>query len=259
MADRKAIFISGGASGIGRAVATLFAAKGWRVGIGDVDAGAMAATADALGVETHALDVRDFDRWVAVLDAFTRGGPLHVLHNNAGIAVGGPFGEIGRAELDRVTDINFRGVLYGARAAFPHLARTPGSCLLNTASASAIWGAPGLAAYSATKFGVRGLTEALDGEWAAAGIRVRSLMPGFIDTPLLKANVGGSNATAREKVVEAGLEFTPVEDVAQKAWDLVHDEKALHAYIGPTARKLAFAARWLPGKLRKELKARSPA
>lgn len=257
MADQKTIFISGGASGIGRAVATLFAAKGWRVGIGDVDAAAIAATADALGVETHALDVRDYDRWVAVLDAFTRGGPLHVLHNNAGIAVGGPFGEIDRTELDRVTDINFRGVLYGARAAFPHLARTPDSCLLNTASASAIWGAPGLSAYSATKFGVRGLTEALDGEWAAAGIRVRSLMPGFIDTPLLKAGISGSNQTAREKVVEAGLEFTPVEDVAQKAWDLVHDDRALHAYIGPTARRLAFAARWLPGKLRRELKTRS--
>ena len=103
---------------------------------------------------------------------------------------------------------------------------------------------------------MRGLTEALDGEWAAAGIRVRSLMPGFIDTPLLKANIGGSNATAREKVVEAGLEFTPVEDVAQAAWDVIHNERGLHAYIGPTARKLAFAARWLPGKLRKQLKAR---
>src|SRR5687767_7368319 len=82
MADQKAIFISGGASGIGRAAAVLFAAKGWRVGIGDVDASGMAATAEALDVETHALDVRDFDQWVAVLDAFTRGGPLHVLHNN---------------------------------------------------------------------------------------------------------------------------------------------------------------------------------
>lgn len=257
MAEQKAIFISGGASGIGRAVAALFAGKGWRVGIGDVDTAAMAATADALGVETHPLDVRDYDQWVAVLDAFTGGGRLDVLHNNAGIAVGGPFGEIAPDELDRVTDINFRGVLYGARAAYPHLARTPGSCLLNTASASAIWGAPGLSAYSATKFGVRGLTEALDGEWAAAGIRVRSLMPGFIDTPLLKASISGSNQTAREKVVEAGLEFTPVEDVAQAAWDLVHSDKALHAYVGPTARRLAFAARWLPGKLRRQLKARS--
>ncbi|MGJ3629008.1 SDR family NAD(P)-dependent oxidoreductase [Sphingomonas sp. MMS24-JH45] len=68
----------------------------------------------------------------------------------------------------------------------------------------------GLSAYSATKFAVRGLTEALDAESAADGIRVRDLMPGFIDTPLLSAPVTGSNRTAREAVAEAGMEFTPV-------------------------------------------------
>ena len=66
------------------------------------------------------------------------------------------------------------GVLNGARIGHPYLAKTPGSCLLNTASASAIYGSAGLALYSATKFAVRALTEALDGEWAAHGIRVRA-------------------------------------------------------------------------------------
>ena len=83
-----------------------------------------------------------------------------------------------------MVQINFVGVLNGARIGHAYLKRASG-CLLNTASASAIYGSAGLATYSATKFGVRALTEALDGEWHADGIRVRSIVPGFIDTPLL--------------------------------------------------------------------------
>jgi len=125
-----------------------------------------------------------------------------VMFNSAGIGQGGPFGALDRAPLDRVIDINFRGVAYGARAAYPWLKATPGSCLLNTASASAIYGSPGLSLYSATKFAVRGLTEALDGEWAADGIRARDLMPGFIDTHILSTPIPDSNRTARDAVVE---------------------------------------------------------
>lgn len=256
----KAIFITGGASGIGRAVAILFSARGWRVGLADIDADGLAATAATLPADrtsTHILDVRDMAAWNATLAAFaaTTGGQIHVLFNNAGIGQGGAFGTIDQATLDRVIDINFRGVAYGARAAYPYLKATPGSCLLNTASASAIYGSPGLSLYSATKFAVRGLTEALDGEWAADGIKVRDLMPGFIDTALLNMPVAASNRTAREAVVDAGLEFTPLETVAEAAWNAVHGDR-LHAVIGKTARRLTFAARWMPGRLRKTMRAR---
>ena len=257
----KAILVTGGASGIGRAVALHFAARGWRVGIADIDAAGMAATAALLPadrVSTHRLDVRDAAAWEAVLADFTRtsGGRLDVLFNNAGIAAGGPFGEIALDSLDRVIDINFRGVAYGARLGFPYLKATPGGCLLNTASASAIYGTAGLAAYSATKFAVRALTEALDAEWAADGVRVRDLMPGFIDTPLLNVAVAGTNHSARDAVVAGGLEFTPVETVAQAAWDAVHGDR-LHTPVGPTARRLSFAARWMPGRLRQTMRART--
>jgi len=256
----KAILITGGGSGIGRAVAVLFAARGWRVGLADVNAAGLAETAALLPADrttTHIMDVRDIDAWEETLAAFTQasGGRLDVLFNNAGIAEGGAFAAIGIDSLDRVIDINFRGVAYGARVAHPYLKATPGSCLLNTASASAIYGSAGLAAYSATKFAVRGLTEALDGEWAADDIKVRDLMPGFIDTPLLSIVTTDSNRTARDAVVDAGLEFTPVETVAQAAWDAVHGEK-LHAIIGKTARRLSFAARWMPGRLRRMMRAR---
>jgi NAD(P)-dependent dehydrogenase (short-subunit alcohol dehydrogenase family) len=258
MTPRKSIFITGGGSGIGQATARLFAARGWRVGLADVNAKGLAETAAMLPAgmaETYVMDVRDRDAWVASLDAFTTpaGGMLDVLFNNAGIGAGGPLAEMSFEDIDRTVAINLTGVLNGARIGYAYLARTPGSCLLNTASASAIYGSSGLAPYSMTKFGVRAMTEALDGEWYGAGIRVRDLVPSFIDTPLLKAPVGGSNQSIRETVTAAGLELTAVTEVAQAAWDAVHGDK-VHTYVGKTARRMAFAARWMPGKLRKMMR-----
>jgi NAD(P)-dependent dehydrogenase (short-subunit alcohol dehydrogenase family) len=254
----KAIFITGGGSGIGQAVAKLFAARGWRVGLADVNAAGLTATRAMLPdgmTETYTMDVRDRDAWVAALDAFTAttGGRLDVLFNNAGIGAGGPLAEMEFAEIDRVVSINFMGALNGARIGYAYLAKTPGSCLLNTASASAIYGTSGLAPYSATKFGVRALTEALDGEWYGAGIKVRDIVPGFIATPLIDAPAGGSNRSIRDTVTAAGLELTSAETVAEAAWAAVHGDK-VHTYVGKTAFRLAFAARWMPGKLRKMMR-----
>ena len=254
----KAIFITGGASGIGRATAQLFATRGWRVGLADVDATRLVEAAGLLPpglAETYVMDVRDRDAWVVALDAFTAttGGQLDVLHNNAGIGTGGPLTEARFEDLDRTVAINLMGVINGAKIGHAYLARTRGSCLLNTASASAIYGSAGLATYSATKFGVRALTEALDGEWAASGIKVRSIVPSFIETPLLDGIAGGSNRTIRETVVAAGMELTPVEAVAEAAWTAVHGD-AVHTYVGRTAARMRFAARWMPGALRKRMR-----
>ena len=255
---RKAIFITGGGSGIGRAVAQRFAREGWLVGLADVNEAGLAETAALLpdGASwTHRLDVRDRAAWDVALAAFATasGGRLDVLFNNAGVAHGGPFADNPQSEIDQLIDVNFRGVVNGAHAAYPLLKATPGSCLLNTASAAGIYGAAGLAVYSATKFAVRAMTEALDIEWAGDGIRVRDLMPGFIDTPLLIPPAhAGTNQSMRESVVEAGLEFTPVEVVADTAWAAVTSPK-LHHLVGKTARRLAFSARWMPGRLRKSL------
>ncbi|MES2442823.1 MAG: SDR family oxidoreductase [Pseudomonadota bacterium] len=257
----KAIFITGGASGIGQATAKYFAAQGWFVGLADVNAAGLEATAAMLPpgmAVTYLMDVRDRGRWTDVLTEFTAasGGRLDVLFNNAGIAVGGPFQDTPIEELDRLVAINFDGVMYGAHAGFPFLKATPGSCLLSTSSAAGIAGAPGGAVYSATKFAVRGLTESLDGEWSKFGIKVRSLMPSFIETPLLNTPSGGSNHNVRERVVQQGMEITPVEEVAKAAWAAVHGD-ALHTVVGKTARRLRFAARWMPGVLRKQMRSRS--
>lgn len=266
MSDIRAIFITGGASGIGRATARLFAQRGWRVGIADVNEGLLSETAASLpGVHhRYVMDVRDRDAWRDCLAAFVKesGGRLDVLFNNAGIGTGGPLAEASFEDLDATVAINFVGVLNGARIGYRYLAATSGSCLLNTASASAIYGSSGLATYSATKFAVRGLTEALDGEWHRAGvggtgIKVRALIPGFIETPLLDRVPPGSNRSIRETVVAAGMELTSADAVAEAAWRTVHGPKrgqgAVHTYVGKTAFRLARAARWFPGALRKRM------
>ncbi len=255
---RKTIFITGAGSGIGRAVARKFAGEGWFVGLADISEAGNRETAALLPAGSwsgHQLDVRDRAGWDAALSACAEaaGGRIDAVFNNAGIPIGGKLAELGADEIERALDINLKGAIFGAAASYPWLkASAPGSCLLSTASAAGIYGTPGASVYSATKFGVRALTESLDGEWAEDGILVRDLMPGFIETPLLDhAPNRASNEDIRGRVVGAGLEITPVETAAEAAWAAVHGDR-LHTLVGKTARRLNFAAKWMPRRLRKE-------
>jgi len=259
VSNKKAIFVTGGGSGIGRAIAQRFAGEGWFVGLGDISESGMKETAALIGNEftsSHMLDVRDRGAWNGALDAFVAlSGRMDVLANNAGIPIGGSIVENSEDEVTRCLDINLKGVIFGAQAAYPHLKKTaPGSCLLNTASAAGIYGSAGGSVYCATKFGVRGVTESLDGEWAVDGIKVRSLMPSFIDTPLLDMVPNAkTNEHVRARVHASGLEITPVEEVSEAAWRAVHEDR-LHWPVGKTAKSIAFAARWLPGRVRKKMR-----
>jgi NAD(P)-dependent dehydrogenase (short-subunit alcohol dehydrogenase family) len=248
---RKAIFITGGGSGIGRATAELFAKRGWFVGLADINEVGLADTARLIGSDnafTVRMDVRDRAQWRDALQRFVEasGGRLDVLFNNAGVGHGGPFELMDEDKRDLVLDVNLKGVMYGAEAGFPHLKATPGSCLLNTCSAAGLYAGPRMAVYAATKFGVRALTDSLDAEWEEQGVKVRSIMPSFIDTPLLDAVAAGSNLSGRQHVQAMGLEFTPVEKVAEAAWSAVHGKKR-HVLVGRTAKRLAFILRWAPG------------
>lgn len=254
----KAIFITGGASGLGREVARFFARKGWFIGIADVNAVGMAETAAMLPPgqsSIHTLDVTDRAQWQTAMADFAThsGGRLDVLFNNAGIGSGGPIQEMDDADIDRMIAINLTGVINGIRAGFEYLKATPDSCVLNTSSAAGIYGSANLSVYSATKFAVRGLTEAHDAEFRLHGIRSRSLMPGFIDTNILAAVKDGSNMSGKERLQSAGIEVSPVEIIGQAAWDAVHGTK-VHTTVNKTAKQLAFAARWFPGRLRKQMR-----
>jgi len=244
---RKAIFITGGGSGIGRAVARHFAGQGWFVGIADVNRAGIDETAAMLPEGASSRQ--------AALDAFasSSSGRLDVLFNNAGIGTGGQFADMPPAEADRLIAINFGGVINGIYMALPLLRATPGSTILNTGSASGFYGVAGLAVYSATKFAVRGLTEALEIEFAKHGIKVRSLMPGFIDTPLLDQVSADSNEPARNRLSASGFEIIPVERVAEAAWAAVHGDK-VHVTVGKMAKRLSRLARWFPGLIMRQSK-----
>ncbi|ANU08560.1 SDR family oxidoreductase [Paraurantiacibacter namhicola] len=252
----KSIFITGGGSGIGRAIAQRFAREGWFIGLGDISADGMAETAALLPdgrSSSHALDVTQPEQWTQALADFAgaAGGTINVLANNAGVAQGGKLAALTDAEIDRTLAINLSGVLYGARAAYPYLkAAAPDACLVNTCSAAGLYGQPGMSVYCASKFGVRAVTESLDAEWAPDGIAVRDVMPSFIDTPLLHGGSHvGDNVPMRQRVQEAGLEFTPVEDVAETFWRAVNGS-TMHRPVGKTAKLLALASRWSPGYIR---------
>ena len=261
MAERKAIFITGGGSGIGRAVAIHFARQGWFVGIGDINRKGLEVTREMMqsGFSyIHEFDVRDRAAWDEALKGFSiaAGGRIDVLFNNAGIARGGPLPDNPVGDVEQVLDINLKGVIYGAQAAYPYLKKSaPGSMLLNTASLAGIVGSPGLAVYCATKFAVRGLTESLDAEWAADGIKVASLCPGFIDTPIIEQVPQGTNETMKDRLRSAGVEISPVADVPPVVWAAVHGSEQ-HYLVGKTARRLNFLKRWMPGKVRKEMRQR---
>ena len=257
MRDRKILFVTGAGSGIGREVARYFTERGWFAGLTDVNEAGLAETAAMIGEDncwTHPLDVTDRDAWTRVIEAFSQRteGRMHLLFNNAGIGQGGRFEEMDPADIDKLVAINFTGVMNGTQAAFDLLKASPGACILNTSSASGIYGSAGLSVYSATKFAVRGLTEAWDIEFASHNIRVRSLMPGFIDTGILSAVGEDSNQTGKERLQAAGIEVSPVSMIGPAAWDAVHGN-AVHTPVNKMARQLMFAARFFPGRVRKRM------
>jgi NAD(P)-dependent dehydrogenase (short-subunit alcohol dehydrogenase family) len=110
---------------------------------------------------------------------------LDVLLNNAGILASGALEDIPLARQHLLIDVNVKGVLNGCYLALPYLKQRKNSRVINLCSASALYGQPSLAVYSATKFAVRGLTEALDLEWASHGIRVMDVLPLFVQTDMV--------------------------------------------------------------------------
>ncbi|HEY2706437.1 MAG TPA: SDR family oxidoreductase [Caulobacteraceae bacterium] len=235
--DRKAIFITGAASGIGLATAKRFAGAGWLVGLSDIDAGGLKAALAAVGGDNAGFtvqhDVRKADDWEQALDAFVEaaGGRLDVLVNNAGIARYGWFAEQSPADFDDQIDINLRGVVLGAYLGHERLKKTPGSRLINIASAASLSGSPRLAVYSATKFAVRGLSEALDIEFMRSGVRVSCVEPTVIETPLLDKASAPGGPNFREAISRGMGAALPVEDAAEAVWRAAHDEP-LHYPVG---------------------------
>ena len=263
MSERKAIFITGAASGIGLASAKRFAREGWFVGLADINAAGLKAALQEIGPgngATYLLDVRDRAAWDDALSVYTKaaGGRLDVLLNNAGVAAGGYLDEMREDDITRQLDINLKGVINGARAGVAYLKATPGSQLVNVASCAAIYGAPQSSIYGATKFAVRGFSQALDAEFARFGVGVKCIMPWFIDTPILSGTVPGTNQKVVDVVRASGQTVYPVEHCADVIWNSVHSTKLEHI-AGGVGRRFEWMARLMPWMLRRQLLARARA
>ena len=249
------IFISGAAAGIGRATALAFARRGYRVGAYDIDIAGLASLREAItatggDVAIGQLDVADADDWAEQLAAFT-GGPrrLDILVNNAGVLSSGRFEDIGLQTQRRMVDINFYGTVAGLHTAFPYLRDTARAQVVNLCSASAIYGQPELATYSATKFAVRGLTEALELEWRRHDIRVIAMWPLFVATAMVEGLETGSSRSL-------GVHLT-AEDVAEEIYATTRPNRTwlpkVHYPVGRQAKLFTGLAQVSPSRIQRLL------
>jgi 3alpha(or 20beta)-hydroxysteroid dehydrogenase len=193
--DGKVAIITGAARGQGEAEARLFAAEGAKVVLADVldDQGeAVAAEIGDAAMYTH-LDVTDEAQWQAAVElAEQRFGPVTVLVNNAGVLL---FQAVHKTELDdfdRILRVNVHGVFLGMKSVTPSMTKAGGGSIVNISSTAGLQGLPFLGAYVASKWAVRGLTKTAAIDLGHKGIRVNSVHPGGIDTPM----VAGTSADA---------------------------------------------------------------
>ncbi|KUL41427.1 glucose 1-dehydrogenase [Actinoplanes awajinensis] len=183
--DGKVALITGGARGMGKSHARHFAAEGARVVIGDVLDERGRAVADELGCVYLHHDVTSETDWVAAVAATLEAyGKLDVLVNNAGILRHAPIAEMNPAEFRRVLDVNLTGCWLGVHFAAPPMIAAGSGSIVNVSSIEGFAGAAGLSAYSASKFGIRGVTRSAAQELGPSGIRVNSVHPGGVMTSM---------------------------------------------------------------------------
>ncbi|MEV6256353.1 SDR family oxidoreductase [Nocardia sp. NPDC051929] len=224
------VLITGGGRGIGRATAELFAAKGSRVVIADVDKPAAEETAAAIGASAFELDVRSRGQWDAVTAAV---GGIDVLVNNAGVMPAGAFLDepdvVGQATLD----INVWGLIHGMRAVAPGMIERGRGHVVNVASLAGKVPIPGLAVYNASKFAAVGLSAATRLEFAGHGVSVSCVLPSAVRTRLSSGlTLGHGMPTVDPEDVAGAIVRTCV---TRKA------EVAVPNYLGPLDIALAAA------------------
>ena len=203
----KVAVVSGGARGLGAGITRELVRHGAAVVVADVLRPEGERLVEELGPSTRfaELDVTSAPSWAATVTAAEHAfGPLSVLVNNAGIVTFGPAATLSEADYRRVVDVNQLGVLLGMQAALPSMRRAGRGSMVNVSSVAGLGGYPGILAYVASKWAVRGMSKAAALEFAADGVRVNSVHPGTIDTPMTagqgtpKGNVLGRKGRPEE-------------------------------------------------------------
>ncbi len=238
--DGKVAAITGGAQGIGKAVAQALLAEGVRVAIGDLDLELATRTAEELGEGCVALDLdvtsaQSFRAFVD--DAQARLGPLDILVNNAGIMLVGELAKEEDRGTDLQIDVNVRGVLHGCKAAVAVMADRGEGHIVNIASSAGKVAVPRLVTYTATKHAVVGLSDSLRAELRGSGIQVSTIMPVPVNTRL-GAELGRSIIPP----VEA-------EDVARQVVRVLR-RRSNEAFVPSYMELISASMRWMPSPAR---------
>ncbi|MEV4252927.1 SDR family oxidoreductase [Spirillospora sp. NPDC049652] len=250
--------VTGGASGIGRAIATALVSRGNTVVVTDINADGAAKVADRLNTlgrgkaTATPLDVTDAAT-VAGLYQRTRDehGSLDLVFNNAGIAIGGLAEELTLDHWNRAIDINLKGVVHGVHAAYPIMLEQGSGHIVNTASLAGLVPMPIGIPYTATKHAVVGLSLGLRAEAATRGVKVSVVCPGFVDTPLL-SNVNPDlpstpmSGDAKADIQKASPRLYTAEKLARDIMRGVERNQAL--IVAPASGRAAWrGARLNPG------------
>lgn len=249
----KVVAITGAGAGIGRALAEEFAAKGSRLALSDVDLDAVAETATLCkrhGVEvaSYHLDVADRAAVIDHADEIVRAfGAVNVIINNAGVALFAELHEASWEQLDRLFGINVEGVVNGTKAFLPHLIASGDGHVVNVSSEFGLVGMPTQTAYCASKFFVRGLTEALRADMRVGGhpVGVTTVHPGVVNTDLAAhGEVSGRHDQAAMNAFVRRWARTKPHHVARKVVAAVQHDRA-RVLVGPDAYLLETLSRVL--------------
>ncbi|MCP3726947.1 SDR family NAD(P)-dependent oxidoreductase [Paraburkholderia sp. CNPSo 3272] len=260
--DNKVAAITGAGSGMGRALALQLAGAGCHLALADRNAPALEETARIVGalapsvrVSTRVLDVSERDAVFAWADetVATHGG-INLVFNNAGVALSSTIEGMAYSDLEWIVNINFWGVVHGTKAFLPHLKASGDGHIVNTSSVFGLFAQPGMSGYNATKYAVRGFTEALRQEldMMRCGVSATCVHPGGIRTNIAQSsrvahNMVGFMVASEQQGKDDFEKFfiTTADDAARTILNGVR-RNARRVLIGRDARAADWLARTLP-------------
>jgi NAD(P)-dependent dehydrogenase (short-subunit alcohol dehydrogenase family) len=253
--EGRTAVITGAAAGIGRAISVSLARRGCHLALADIDERGMANTAEltrAIGVRIsqHRLDVADRTAVADFPNAVTAEHPgVDVLVNNAGVAVGGTFEQVSEEDFDWLFEINFWGVVRMTRAFLPLLRKSDDARIVNISSIYGVIAPPEQTAYAASKFAVRGFSEALRHELAGSTIGVTVVHPGGIATAIadkarIPAGVSDEEIARRREKYRKFLRLPP--EIAGETIVRGIERRQPRVLIGSDAKTIALIARLFP-------------